>query len=701
MEYVDQIEKQTTLWTDIHKPVNIREIVGNAKGINEIINWLKSFDTNKKLVLGQRAKDLLNKGKSKGKPKLKKDNSVIKAIIAEEDEPEIENMGQTEDVPELTETVDAEGLDEDEDERDMNNRTSKQQSGGVYSCMIVTGEHGVGKTCGVFAILHELGYSAQTINFNRIQKNKNIKEVIDRLTTSNGDIFSLLHCEKPTKTAIIIDELESLTTRTESNCINALIENNELLWTHPIIFISNNQHNKFISGIKKRSYQVKFWQPFPNNMLTLLDRICSRENIKIQNPQLKETIINHAQFDMRRLVFILQDIKHTYADKNGTVSITPSNMKDYCELSKTKDKDFDLFTATKVMLNGYIGIDGCLRYHETEKVHLPLMIHQSYLINVNNFSETPDTQFMLASKISEVLSRGDVVENYIYGYQNWSIYDVQGFYTCVTPSYLMDKYLMDTGDLNKIEDVVFTTDLNKTSIKKINKKNITNVNKFLKNKDIHDYVYMNQIIRKLLEEGKTKQIVELIDGYDIKLSNIETLLKVDKIKSPKTNLTSKQKTEINRAINKYYPEKIAQEQLDKQLDHEFSILKGNIENGNKASVTTAESTVSNSKVTTKKSVLAPKVNNKKAKVKVTEDVNSEINKVLANITKSNTKQNKSVQKITTKKPEQSTPTVFKCKEIIIKRPKDKNKDVKIAKQNSVEEKPVFKCKEIIIKKRKS
>ena len=47
--------------------------------------------------------------------------------------------------------------------------------------------------------------------------------------------------------------------------------------------------------------------------------------------------------------------------------------------------------------------------------------------------------------------------------------------------------------------------------------------------DIQDYIYINQIIRNLINDGEISKCIDLFKGYNIELSNIETLLKVDKI----------------------------------------------------------------------------------------------------------------------------------------------------------------------------
>jgi len=180
------------------------------------------------------------------------------------------------------------------------------------------------------------------------------------------------------------------------------------------------------------------------------------------------------------------------------------------------------------------------------------MIHHNYISNITTNIHNKQKQSEITNKISQLLSEGDVIENYIYGDQNWDMQEIHGLYTTALPSY----YLCDEVNKNKnIEKIRlrFSTDLNKTSIKKINKKNILKTDDCLKNMDIDDYIYINKIIKKLIDEGNIKECAELLNVYNIKLEQIESLIKIDKIKDSqkdiKTVLTAKQKNEFLLYLN--------------------------------------------------------------------------------------------------------------------------------------------------------
>lgn len=519
MEYINSAIKVSSSWTDKYSPKKISEVIGNGRAIQSVRFWLESFEKNKKNVLK----------KMRQNPEMKK-RSKAKIKIGEIDEIELDN-----DEIDIVDTIDIEYTDESA----ITTKKKIKKRDGPFSCLLVTGNHGVGKTCSVHAILTELKYEIQTINFSRIQKVENIKDIIDRLTNTTN-IISMIENKGKQKSALVIDEIESLMSKIEVNCIMALIESNDYKWHYPIIFISNNQHNKFINEIKKKSQEIKMWQPFPETMKILLNKIKEKENIKFQSHFIIDKIIDHSQRDFRRLISILQDIKYIYEDQIITAKI----IDEYCNLSKKKDIDYDLFKASSSIIHQYSSIDEILRYHETDKVNLPLMMQENYIKGINEYCDSDEKKYELAKNITTSLSKGDVIENYIYGNQNWSIHEAHGFYACVYPSYLMEQNL--ENNINRDFDLSFPSDLNRTSIKKINKKNILKVNEFLKNMNIKDYVYINQLVRKLIEDDRISECTKLFKGYNFTLDNIDKLLKVDKIKSTKINLTSKQKKEITK-----------------------------------------------------------------------------------------------------------------------------------------------------------
>lgn len=506
-EIINDNNSSLSLWTEKYKPRRIKDIIGHTENIGIITSWLKNFNSEKKKAVSD-----------KTKKKRKYTRSKVEVVI---DDDTVENY-----------------------DYDIENATlaSSKVNKGSKSCLLISGDHGVGKTCSVNVILSELKYDIEMINFNNVKSNMNIKEKIEKIINNNNILTSMNNLRR-SDIAIVIDEIESITSTTDKSYIMTLLKTNEEFWYCPIILISNNQHNKFLTEIKKSSIEVKFRYPYYDEIHILLTYIAKKENIIIKEEPVISKIIDHSQKDIRRLINTMQDIKYTYNDK----ILTEEKLNLYCELSKKKDIDFNLFAATDELLFKYKTIDDCLKYYETEKVLLPLMIHHNYILNLKSSNSTAHNTI---NRIAESLSKGDVIENYIYGDQNWDINEIHGVYTCVIPSYCMSIY----KNKRPYKNVSFTTDLNKTSIKKINKKNVLNANRCFTHSNINDYIYMNKILKKIISTKHISKCDKILGGYDIKLEHVESLLKIDKINKTSEKklllLTSKQKKEIQNVLKK-------------------------------------------------------------------------------------------------------------------------------------------------------
>ena len=144
------------------------------------------------------------------------------------------------------------------------------------------------------------------------------------------------------------------------------------------------------------------------------------------------------------------------------------------------------------------------------------MIHENYHKYIKQSEYT---------KVLDNLSIGDILENYIYGEQNWDLLELHGIISCCIPSYLIKKY----SNGKKSGSLVFAADLNRTSVKKMNKKNITKTNnslnrncyKNIRNKSIDEFIYMGEIINKINENSKSSSNTNYINN----------IIKINKLKS--------------------------------------------------------------------------------------------------------------------------------------------------------------------------
>ena len=341
--------------------------------------------------------------------------------------------------------------------------------------------------------------------------------MLDSKTKIDTDLISkfTFNNDNNNKNVLLIDELESVITLNDKNGVfNIIKENNYKRWM-PIIIITNNQHNKQLNEAKKYSNEIKIYPPYHSEISKWISNITKNEKIFFDYDIINK-FIEYCQNDMRKMLIQLDELKINY----GSTKITMNIFENFISIMKKKDLDFDLYKATNKMLTDYKDIETCLELYETEKVLMPLMIHENY----HKFIKTEEY-----SKILDNLSTGDILENYIYGEQNWDLLELHGLISCCIPSYYINKYSNNT----KVGTLVFAADLNRTSVKKMNKKNINKTNdslnknsiKNIRNKSIDEFIYMGEIINKLNE----------LNTKSSNTNYINNIIKINKLKNIKSN----------------------------------------------------------------------------------------------------------------------------------------------------------------------
>jgi replication factor C subunit 1 len=394
-----------------------------------------------------------------------------------------------------------------------------------YQGIIISGNQGLGKTLTVRLILENLGYIVKIINPNEI-KDHRIYDNFNDYYNFNNSIYSKIHFNnnKNKKIALIFDETENITLTSEKKYILDIYKENNKLKNFPIIFISNNQHSKLLNELKKGCQEIIFTNPSNHELKNLIKNICSKENIYFEYDELIDKLILFSQNDIRRLINLLQEL--SFHIKNNIKKITENNVNEFIEKSRNKNIDIGLFESTERILNNYLDYDTIIKLYESEKVLLPLMIHENYLKKILNKSKNQLPIYNMV-KITDSISRGDNIETSIYTDQNWYLQNIHGFFSCINTSYWINK-----NDDNKIksEDIKFSSDLNKTSLKNINRKNIMNLSKVISNKSNQEILMLNKICNHLIESGNENKLIDILNGYnkDISIKEIELCLKIDK-----------------------------------------------------------------------------------------------------------------------------------------------------------------------------
>jgi hypothetical protein len=395
---------------------------------------------------------------------------------------------------------------------------------------VISGGHGIGKNLIIRLALKELGYQIKNI-YSTSLKNKNIIfEIIHSCAKTKNVYNSINHQINNLKYAIVIDDTESITLTSEKENLAELLKLNAEHKYFPIIFISNLQHSKLINNLKKVSLEITLNAPTIEQTKEYIINICKKEKMDITDDKIYYQIIKFSQADIRRLLYVLQDLYYTYGNKPVTIMM----FKEYQLLSQKKDIDVGLYYATKNLLDEYKNVNECLQLYETEKVLLPLTIYENYYKKIFKQKMLNNDILEIMTNITNSVSIGDVIETNIYSDQNWFLQNIHGFYTCADTSYtinnIANKYIESGAKPKKFDyELVFSADLNKTSSKNINKKkNILALQTKLKNKNINDILYINKIFFEL-EKNKSNSIIKTLkDTYGLTVKDIQIALKIDK-----------------------------------------------------------------------------------------------------------------------------------------------------------------------------
>ena len=409
--------------------------------------------------------------------------------------------------------------------------------------IIILGSHGIGKTMIVQMLLEKYNYVYKMIYPDEIKQFRNDADFEDYYNHDNSIIAKVkMKSRDSKKLALVFDETESITLTSERKYVFNIHKVNTKFKKFPLIFISNTNHSKLINDLKKYCIELKFIAPSSYELMSYIRKICSKEKITIEEDGSIEMLVNFSQFDIRRLVNILQEYYYNF----NIINIT--NLTRFIEMSIMKDTNVGLYEASLNLINNVYDLEHIFKLYETDKVLIPLMMSENYYKKILSHKNKSSWNNMLnqIENISDSLSIGDNIETSIYTDQNWYLQNIHGFYTCYNTSYytnLSDKKLTKT-------DMKFSTDLNKTSLKNINKKNITNLEKIISNKSIDEILYLCKITNYIIANKSSAMIIDILKIYkqDIDIKDLELCLKIDKTIEFIT-LTAKEKKEITHIIN--------------------------------------------------------------------------------------------------------------------------------------------------------
>ncbi len=414
--------------------------------------------------------------------------------------------------------------------------------------IIISGYHGIGKTLAIELLLKKYNYTSKVIYPDELKnfRNGNDTEFDDYYNYENS-IFSKFKMVSKNNTiekkriAIVFDEIESISLSSEKKYVFNIFKINSKMKSFPLIFISNTNHSKLLNDLKKYCMEIKFFSPSSYDLTKFIQKICKEEKIEIKNHDAIEKLILFSQYDVRRLINLLQEYSYNYK------SLNIKDIETFIDKSIIKDTSVGLFEASLELLNNENNFEKNYKLYEIDKVLIPLMIHENYykkIVSPKN-KITFEEQIQQMVNMSESISIGDNIETSIYTDQNWYLQDVHGFYTCYNTSYISSKM---TRKITSSE-IKFSADLNKTSLKNINKKNIMNLEKIIGKRTIEEILLICRLSNYMVSSKQCQYILDILKRYkeDFDIKDLELCLKIDKTIDFIT-LSTKDKKEINYLI---------------------------------------------------------------------------------------------------------------------------------------------------------
>ena len=409
-----------------------------------------------------------------------------------------------------------------------------------FDTYIISGPNGIGKSTIIKLILTQLNY--KYIFYDSITYNND--SIIDKMMNLNhNNIICKFNNVKPQIISIIIDNYDHITLSNEKNIIDNLLDFNYKRKKIPVILIIGNNSYKLLEEFKKK-YKIFFFKHLtPIEIFKYTEFLLKKLNINYDNKSILNTLINFAQKDIRRLKLLLQDIALTLPN----LTLTEELIDNYILHSRIKNKDFNLFESYKDMLVSSNDFNKLLSIYNNEKVLLPLIIHENYYKDIHSKKYSNYEKLELCKNISDYISKGDVIETDIYSYQNWHLQDYHCFISCIKPIQLLNN-LKNYIDINEINYIInFSSELNKTSLKNINRKNFTTLSCNFPEFDINDLLEIGRILNYYFQTENYDKIKEFINHFsktDV-LKMIEVLIKIDKCNPNNFVLTTKIKKLIN------------------------------------------------------------------------------------------------------------------------------------------------------------
>lgn len=467
--------------------------------------------------------------------------------------------------------------------------------------LFICGNTGIGKTVLADILLNEYNYKKIELNSTDIRSQKKFGDfLIKALTYKNVvDMFN----EGASPIGILLDEIDTICKLSDKGGMTELLtilKQNDKFETlkknsnnkkkvkkvknipedyikiyNPIICTSNDINDKKINELKKFSEVIYLKPPTSEEINSIITNIYQKYNQQIED-DVRINIIENSQFDLRRLIIILENL---YIIANGKI-ITKDTFKIFLDTFKNKEEDIQLLESTKMILTKKLDINESQKLFDLDCLLTPLMIYQNSIDYIKNSEDPLKKKISNYKHILESLCIQDTIQTNIFEVQDWDeLYDYLCIYGCTIPNYYFNKLKYKNKDI----EIQFTNLLNKISQMYVNKKLLNSAKYSIGklNYDNDELIYITEImsyyfnkyknnisddeseeeedeeeeLNNLINKNNANENSELIlfmNKFNININGLENLLKIEKLnqinEKRKKKFTLKIKKEINQFL---------------------------------------------------------------------------------------------------------------------------------------------------------
>ena len=411
--------------------------------------------------------------------------------------------------------------------------------------LLVYGESGIGKTYFIESHL------SKKLKLKPLTNDK-IDQLMDEKPSNYSSFLSLFFDVitfddvDDKKKIMVINEKTLYNFEKCSKIIIKLIDDSIKL-NYPIIIIIDSEHKKLISNLEKKAITIRFNKPGNDEVKKILNMILIKNNIsdkidprtkgKISNT-LNNKICELSNNNLNKVLVLVNNLINNYCDiVNDSKVITKNNFIEFLKDTVENNNKNNIYVSNYKLLTKYESIEQAMELYNNDNIDNPLIMEESYtqkIIAYENANGTIEPIKDIVVRLTKSFTYSNLIDTYIYNSQQWTnLKRIYGYFSCVLPSYLLSKIEIDYSP-----NVKFLSDMNKTSIQKINTKQIFNVYENFDIINIDYYIYIGNYIKSIISQcsdGKKdnklliKKFNEFVKYYKINQSTIERLLKINKL----------------------------------------------------------------------------------------------------------------------------------------------------------------------------